>query len=75
MIGVRLLIMAATPLWTSTQFHNWKGDCAKCTAAHQAFEVRDVHNPEQEKFCFSHCQLHNYKCVLTKLVASCSPAV
>ena len=37
--------MSNAPLWTSTQFHNWKTDCEKFVANHQAFEVQDVYTP------------------------------
>jgi len=67
--------MTAAPLWTSTQFHNWKSDCAKCAATHLAFEVIDVNNPEQETFCAELCELQHYTCSLAKCIATCSPAV
>jgi hypothetical protein len=67
--------MSSLPLWTSTQFHNWKIDCATCTASHRAFEVRDVNNPGQETFCLNHCELQHYTCVLEKCTANCSPEV
>jgi len=67
--------MNAAPLWTSTQFQNWKSDCAKCTATHKAFEVIDVNNSEQAAFCAGLCELHHYTYVLAKCVAHCTPAV
>jgi hypothetical protein len=67
--------MSSIPLWTSTQFHNWKMDFARFTASHQAFEVRAIHNAEQETFCQNHCELQNYACVIENLIASCSPPV
>jgi hypothetical protein len=67
--------MSSLPLWTSTQFHNWKTDFATCAASHQAFEVRDVNNPEQETFCLDHCELQHYMCVVERCTASCNPVV
>ena len=66
--------MISAPLWTSTQFHDWKRDFAKFTASHQTFEVRAIHNFEQETFCIEHCELQHYTCVVEKLIASCRPA-
>jgi hypothetical protein len=73
--ALRSHCMSSIPLWTSTQFHNWKTVCAKCTASHQAFEVIDVNNPEQEAFCAELCGRHHYTCVIEKCVATCSPAI
>ena len=67
--------MNSPSLWTSTQFQNWKTDCAKCTSTHAPFAVIDVNNPEQEAFCFELCELQHYTCVVEKCIATCSPAV
>jgi hypothetical protein len=65
--------MSSTPLWTSTQFQNWKTDCTKAIANRQAIEVRNLVNPEQEAFCIDICELHQYTCVLEKRTAFCRP--
>jgi hypothetical protein len=52
--------MTALPVWTSTQFQNWKTDCTKHMAGHLPFEVQDVFRPEQETYCVDLCEQHRY---------------
>jgi hypothetical protein len=64
-----------TEYWTSTQFHNWKADCTKFVANHQAFEVRDVFNPEQEDFYVALCAGHGYTYAPASCSVICTPQV
>jgi hypothetical protein len=65
--------MMSIPLWTSTQFQNWKTDCGKHIASHQAFEVQDVYRPEQETFCVTLCEQHHYTWEWQKHNIVCTP--
>ena len=61
------------PLWTSTQFQNWKTDCTKYVGTHQRFQVQDVYKPEHEQFCANVCELHHYSSVLKNRIVFCTP--
>lgn len=61
------------PLWTSTQFQNWKADCAKHITQRQPFEVQDVYRPEHETFCILVCEQNHYAWQRKKLSIFCAP--
>lgn len=66
--------LSPPPLWTSTQFQNWKADCTKHITQQQAFEVQDVYRPEHESFCILVCEQNHYVWQRKKQSIFCTPA-